>query len=83
MVEEFDEYGLPSRFVWIVGALKIAAAIGLIAGLFFPALTLPSAIILTFLMKAAVIMHFRIRDKARKSAPAATVLLMSLLVAIF
>ena len=82
MVEEFGEYGLSAPLVWIVGTLKVLAAIGLILGLFVPTLTLPSALLLVFLMTAAVSMHIRIKDKAHKSAPAATILLLSLVVVI-
>ena len=81
MVEEFSEYGLPQRLVWIVGGLKVAAAIALILSIFFPWLTLPSAALISVLMAGAIAMHVRVKDRLVKSMPAATLLVMTLVVA--
>ena len=81
MVEEFSEYGLPQRFVWIVGGLKVAAAVALILSIFLPWLTLPSAALISVLMAGAIVMHFRIHDRPLKIMPAATLLVLTLVVA--
>jgi len=81
MVEEFSEYGLPRSLVWIVGATKVTAATALILSVLVPWLFFPSVIVITFLISAAVAMHVRIKDQLRKSLPAATLLVMTLLVA--
>ena len=80
-VEEFSEYGLPQRFVWIVGGLKVAAAVALILSIFLPWLTLPSAALISVLMAGAIVMHFRIHDRPLKIMPAATLLVLTLVVA--
>jgi len=81
MVEEFSEYGLPKSLVWIVGAAKVTAAIALILSLVVPWLLLPSIVVIAFLMLAAISLHVKINDQLRKSLPAATLLVMTLLIA--
>ena len=81
MVEEFTEYGLPQGLVWIVGSFKVAAATALILSIFIPSLTLPAAALISFLMAGAIAMHVRIKDRLIKSVPAATLLVMTLIVA--
>lgn len=82
MKEEFSEYGLPGWFMWLVGALKVLAAFALLVGVFVPELVLPAASLLIALMIGAVVMHIKVKDPARKSLPAASVLLLSLVVAL-
>lgn len=81
MVEEFSEYGLPQRLVWIVGSLKVTAAVALILSIFIPWLTLPATALISILMAGAIAMHIRIKDRLIKSVPAATLLVMTLVVA--
>jgi uncharacterized membrane protein YkgB len=78
MKEEFQAYGLPVWFVYVIGFLKITAALGLIAGLWEPRFTTPSAILVGFLMLGALAMHFKIKDSLKKSVPAAAMLILSL-----
>ena len=75
--EEFAAYGLPPLVFYVVGALKIGAAIGLLAGIAVPSLVLPSAALLAGLMVAALAMHLRVGDEPSKSIPAVLMLLMS------
>lgn len=82
MKEEFDAYGLPTGSVYVVGALKLLCAAGLIAGIWFPQLVLPSAIGLAVLMAGAVAMHIKIGDPMKKSFPAFTMLVLSVLIAV-
>jgi len=82
MRDEFLAYGLSPSLVWVVGFLKIASATGLILGLWYPALTRVSATVLAVLMVAAVAMHFKVRDPAKKSLPAACLFLAALYVAL-
>jgi len=81
MVEEFSEYGLPQTLVWIVGSLKVTAAVALILSIFIPWLTLPATALISILMAGAIAMHIRIKDRLIKSVPAATLLVMTLVVA--
>lgn len=81
MPEEFDVYGLPKGSVRIVGAIKVALALALIAGVFLPVLTRPAALGMAAFMVGAVAMHLKVGDPPLKSVPAALALLLSLLVA--
>ncbi len=82
MQEEFEVYGLPAWFMKVVGILKIALAITLIAGVIFPVLTKPAAIGMAVLMLGAVSMHIKVKDPLKKSLPAFTMLLLCLIVAV-
>jgi uncharacterized membrane protein YphA (DoxX/SURF4 family) len=73
---EFAEYGLPAWLFYVVGVLKVGAAIALLAGVFFPGLIVPAARILVVLMLGAVAMHFKVKDPPIKSLPAFLVLAM-------
>ena len=70
MVEEFAAYGLPVWFAYLIGSLKIGAALALIAGIWFPALVLPAAALICILMLGALAMHVKIGDPVKKSLPA-------------
>jgi uncharacterized membrane protein YphA (DoxX/SURF4 family) len=77
MREEFEAYGLPGWSTYLVGGLKIGAAIALIAGLWIPSLVMPAAALIVTLMLGALLMHAKIRDPLMKSLPAALMLMMS------
>ncbi|MEM1282648.1 MAG: DoxX family protein [Chlamydiota bacterium] len=83
LMDEFATYGLPFWFMMFIGVLKIGAALGLVVGLLFPALTPPSAFMMSALMVGAVAMHVKVRDSLKKSLPAAIMLFMSLFVLVF
>ena len=78
MLEEFAAYGLPSWFTYVIGALKIGAALALLAGLWLPALVLPAAALVCVLMVGALAMHAKIGDPLSKSVPALAILAMAL-----
>lgn len=80
MREEFQAYGLPAWFTWVIGALKIGVAIALIAGLWFPALVLPAALLLSILMLGALAMHVKVHDPLKKSLPALGMLTLALII---
>ncbi len=80
LAEEFAAYGLPNWFMLLVGAMKISAALLLIAGIWFPALVLPAASTVAVLMVGAVLMHIRVRDPWSKSVPATMVLALCLVI---
>lgn len=81
MRAEFEVYGLPSWFMFLIGAAKISLASCLIAGLWVPAVTRPAAMGLAALMLGAVSMHVKVRDPIMRSLPAISMLIMSLFVA--
>lgn len=82
MKEEFAVYGLPTWFMGVVGALKLLFAAMLIAGIWLEPLVLPAAIGLGVLMLGAIAMHVRVKDPAKKSVPAFTMLVLCILVAV-
>ena len=82
MKEEFQAYGLPAWSVQIIGFLKLLFAACLIAGIWFPFLTTPAAAGIAVLMLGAVTMHFKVKDPLKKSLPAATMFILSVIVAV-
>ena len=75
--DEFAEYGLPPVAFYVVGGLKIAAALVLIAGVWVPAPVSAAAGVVAVLMVGALAMHVKVGDPAVRSLPAALMLIMS------
>ena len=80
--EEFAAYGLPDAALYVVGALKIAAGIILIAGVWIPLPVRIAAGVVAVLMVGALAMHLKVRDPLLKSLPAALMLVMCLAIVI-
>ena len=78
MVEEFSAYGLSETFVYLIGGLKVVAALGLIVGFFYKKLIAPSSLVIAILMVGAIFMHFKVQDTAIKFLPATLMLLCSM-----
>lgn len=78
--EEFFAYGLNSFIFYLVGTLKLAAALALLLGIVFPTARLLGAAVLLVLMAGAILMHVKVKDAAIKSLPAVIMFLMSLLI---
>ena len=81
MEQEFHTYGLSTRFMHIIRVCKLTMATSLIVGIWYPPLTVFGALVLAALMLAAVVMHIKVKDPVQKSLPAASLLVLSLLVA--
>ena len=79
--EEFNAYGLPDWSVYVVGAIKVALAIALIAAIWIPGLRYYAALGLAAMLAGSVLMHFKISDPLYKSFPAALFLVCCLLIA--
>lgn len=77
MREEFATYGLPPLVMYLVGTLKVGAAVCLIAGVWWPPLVFPAALLSALLMVGALAMHIKIHDPVQKSLPAVLLLLIS------
>lgn len=75
--DEFAVYGLPPAVFYAVGGLKVAAALVLIAGVILELPVAAAAAVVAALMIGAVAMHVKVRDPARKAAPATLMLAMS------
>ncbi len=80
MKAEFAAYGLPVGAMYLVGSLKLLCALLLLVGIWLPAVTTPAAGGVALLMVGAVAMHLKIGDPLKKSLPAATLLVLSMLV---
>jgi uncharacterized membrane protein YphA (DoxX/SURF4 family) len=80
--EEFAAYGLPEGTWYVVGALKVAAGILLIAGVWLPLPVDIAAGVVAVLMVGALAMHLKVRDPLMKSLPAALMLAMCLAIVI-
>ena len=75
--EEFATYGLPGFAFYLVGALKIGAALVLIAGLWMALPVQAAAGLVAVLMLGAVAMHVKVGDPLVKALPAVLMLAMS------
>lgn len=76
--EEFAAYGLPGWMVWVIGSLKVGAALALLLGLLVPQVVEPAAMLMTGLMVGAVVMHVKVQDPPLKFLPALVLLALSL-----
>jgi hypothetical protein len=79
--EEFDEYGMPSGSVYLVGFIKVALAVALIASIWFAGIGYYAALGLAFMLSGSILMHLKISDPLIKSLPAAIFLTMCLAIA--
>lgn len=80
--EEFTTYGLPSFVFYLIGFCKLTCATLLLIGVVLPTFTDLAAYGMVALMSGAIIMHIKVKDPIKKSLPAATMLLLSLFVAL-
>lgn len=76
--EEFSAYGLPEWMFYLVGGIKVSAAIAILLGFLFPSLVVLGAAVISLLMLGALAMHIKVKDTALKSLPATAMLTMSL-----
>lgn len=74
---EFAAYGLPGFVFYLVGALKVSAAIVLIAGVWMALPVREAAGLVVALMVGALAMHLKVGDPLMKSLPAALMLALS------
>lgn len=81
IVKEFNQYGLNSLTRNLVGSAKIALSTLLVAGIWYPALTLIPALLLAFLMIAAQYFHFKISNPWQKRMPSLLLLILCLFIA--
>lgn len=80
MVDEFKAYGLPVWFMWVVGSLKVILALLLLISIFYSQVEAIAAYGIAILMLGAVAMHIKIGDPLKKSFPAFTFLVLSVLI---
>ena len=83
MLEEFKAYGLSKTTMYIIGGFKVLFALLLLVSIWYPELTSPAAGGMAILMAGAVSMHIRVKDPIKKSFPAFSFMLLSLLLVFF
>lgn len=79
---EFKAYGLPLWSFYVIGFIKISAALLLLLGLWKPFLVFPAALVVSFLMVGAIGMHIKVKDPLKKMIPALIMLLLSIAICI-
>ena len=77
LMEKFLAYGLSENIFYIVGFIKILAAIFLLFGLFYKKTIIPSATLIAFIMVVALYMHFKVDDSFIKHFPALVMFVLS------
>ncbi|MBP3193540.1 DoxX family protein [Natronogracilivirga saccharolytica] len=80
--EEFKAYGLPVWFMWVVGSIKVVLALLLLISIYYSQFEAIAAYGIAILMLGAVSMHIKIGDPLKKSFPAFTFLVISLVIAL-
>jgi hypothetical protein len=78
-MEMRDHVGVGAQLWRVIGALEVAGAVGLLAGLALPALGIVAAVALSLLLIGAMGAHLR-TDDARGALPAALLLLAAVAV---
>ena len=76
LVSEFLSYGLSVNLMYLVGAIKVIAALLLFISVFFKKLEKIPLIIISIFMISAIYFHFSINDTLIKSFPAALMLVL-------
>lgn len=81
MIEEFQNYGFSPAIMYLVGFLKIAFATILFLSIFFYPVLFEQigALGIAVLMLGAIFMHMKIGDPMKRSLPAFTMLVLSVL----
>lgn len=82
-VARFDAWRLPQWLRPVVGSAEALGALGLLVGLAVPEVAPLAAIGLCGLMVGALLTHARIHDTLRHAAPAATLLALATIIAVF
>jgi uncharacterized membrane protein YphA (DoxX/SURF4 family) len=77
MRESARRFRIPWRRYRFIGVAELAAAAGLVAGLWWHPLGLAAAAGIAFLLVGALIMHWRVGDRGKEIAPAVITLLIA------
>ncbi|WP_224483455.1 DoxX family protein [Robertkochia aurantiaca] len=83
MRDEFEVYGLSESVMYMVGFLKVLSASALLLSIWFPFAAVPSASLMALLMAGAVGMHLKVGDPLKKSLPAFSFLVLSVVIIVY
>lgn len=75
MVDDFDRY--PQWFRVVMGTVEVTGALGMLAGLYRPALVPAAGLLLSATMLGALTTHVRLKDPVSKMVPPAALLTLS------
>jgi hypothetical protein len=78
--EEFAVYGLSLTTMRLVGAAKLLSATAILVGVWYPPMAVIGAAVLSLLMVAAVLCHYKVHDPSKRALPAACMLALSVIV---
>lgn len=78
--DEFKAYGLSPGMMKFVGAIKILLALLLLVSIFYHQVEVIGAVGMAIMMTVAIAMHLKINDALKRSLPAFTFLVLSLIV---
>ena len=81
IVKEFKQYGLSDLTRTMVGSAKLVLSTLLVAGIWYPDLTLIPALLIAFLMIGAQYFHFKAKNPLQKRMPSLLLLLLCLSIA--
>ena len=81
MKEEFEVYGFSKTFMYVIGALKVLLATGLLLSIWFlEGWSIIMAAGMAILMLGAIAMHFKANDPSIRSFPALSLLISCILI---
>ncbi len=80
MKEEFEIYGFSNTAMYIIGAIKVILASGLLLSIWYPLLAIPMAAGMGIFMLGAIAMHFKANDPSIRSYPAFALLICCILI---
>ena len=82
MKDDFDRFGYPRWFMYFTGGVEIFGALGLLVGIFVPALAPLGALLLAATMAGAIFTHVRVKDPGSRIVPPATLLVLAIIIAV-
>lgn len=82
-VQRSKEVGLSMGIMRLTGTLEVAAAAGLVVGIWFPWLGIAAASGLVLLMLSALVFHVRRHDPAKNMAPPIVLLTVAVATGLF
>jgi hypothetical protein len=80
VISEFERFGLSKQTLTTVGAAKILLSLMMMISIWFPVISIPSTLGMTYMMIAAQYYHMRFDSPLDKRLPSLVLLLMCILI---
>lgn len=81
-LENFAHIQVPTWFRYVTGLVQLVGAIGMIIGIWVPSYAFLAGIWLGITMLVGALLHVRIKDPFKETAPALVIMLLALIVSI-